>query len=340
MKIFRSFQILKRLHDRETLQVMCEKEPDYYGNTFNFNYLENNSLPRPLIAKTFKHGWIPDKMAKIPKQIVHWGGTDDLHVCFNKHQKKILQDHGFENVIAGGAPFLYADKALQSRRFQRKKESLLIMPAHTLSHIGKPTFYSDFLELCLEEVRTKFKETAMCIHQESFCPETLAFSKANQIKLIRGARYDDSFSLLNQVRLFRTYEYMITNSMGSHVIYALYSGCKVKVSHLEMTTLDQYFKHEWYRENPEVAETNFEWSQRLPKLYPYLIDNWACPESIQNEINDEIGFSSFQDLVSGKNVGKLFSSNAKEIFRWNLKNKQAYENYLLKLSTFCNEALK
>lgn len=325
-------KIFSNLFNKNT-NILCESESDFYGASFLINRLLKNSLPRPLITKTLKHGWIPNRMVSHPKQIIHWGDENDLHLCFNNKQKQFLKSKSYKNVHAIGAPFLYAYKLLEDEEISRESSSVLIMPAHTLKHVGGNTFYQNFFIDSINEASKVFaRKIKVCIHQESECKESDHFFKIRNIEVIKGARYDDSLTLLSQVKLFRRAEYLLTNSIGSHVLYALYCGCKVKIIDMERPKLEDLLKHEWYKSNKEVAVANVDATNKLFDLYPEFRGEWFSNQTLKSLIDEEIGENEFKAILFDKTLFNFLSTNNLKVLKWNLKNYFPYLNFSEEIS--------
>ena len=180
-----------------------------------------------------------------------------LHLCL------FLSQHGYKNAMAAGLPFMYAD----INGVERIQKSLLVMPPHSLPQadiISPEKEYVDYIS----NFKTKFSTIVFCIHQNCF--ETNHWisnlEKAN-IPWVIGASADDKNSLLRMQTLFRSFEYMATNDIGSHVLYASYCGCKVSISGPETEMKREYFRND-----------------NVFKKYPYLLDVYlsSMKNALQN----------------------------------------------------------
>ena len=303
----------------------CESETDFYGLSFVLNACFQKIIPRPLKAHSFKHGWSPIRTTKFSKQIVMHEKKERLHFCFNTSEKNLLIQNGFQNVVPMGAPFLYATELTKDIQVRLIPGSFLIMPGHTLSHVGGNTapdiFFQNSYRIAKEKGAT---EIATCLHRESINDDLLKSLEPMNIKVIKGAKHDRSISLLEQSLMYRKYEYMITNSIGSHVLYALHSGCKVKIIDTFIFTFDELMKHPWYRENQDIARSNIENARNMLSIYPEFNRDWINPEDIRQLINEEIGWAEYQKSLHHKSDQGIFSRSFLKILRWCFKNIKAY----------------
>jgi hypothetical protein len=128
-------------------------------------------------------------------------------------------------VRAIGLPIIYTKPS----GLQRIPNSLLVMPTHSI--------HSDVLGLSNEQyvreigsIRDKFDLVAACVSANCIAKGLWTSEFAEQgIPVIRGAGIPDLNALKRMRALFDTFEYMTTDSYGSHVYYALFFGAKVSI---------------------------------------------------------------------------------------------------------------
>jgi hypothetical protein len=197
---------------------------DRYG--FSSILCEQMGLKRrPRSFANWLHGWI------------WWGATSSAELMFDCAQKQggrfivskslergILEAEGFQNVWVGGLPFAYT---LPSN-LKRIGGSLLAMPPHSgeSEKLGKS--HVDYLDY-LESIKRDFSSIWVCIHYLDISLNVVNEIKSRGLFLIEGARPDDANSLRRMRAIFDSFEYVTSSVMGSHIVYSMYSGCKVSL---------------------------------------------------------------------------------------------------------------
>lgn len=247
--------------------ISLRNESDFYG--FSLIVAEALGLERaPLsLNETWKHGWNAPESIRYPKQVVHWGHERDFHVVQNDFQRQFLVQQGYLNVVAAGAPFIYAESADRAKI----PRSLLITPGHTLKHIPVTDNFEQFFS-DLAPIRADFDEVLVCLHQESTSPEILETLRRHNLDYVLGASAHDGNSLKRVRAIFSRFESMVTNAMGSHVPYFNYCGGKTSIlgPHFDFSR-ESLLKHDFYRDNPKILENALSWSDAdVRKHYSFL----------------------------------------------------------------------
>ena len=110
-------------------------------------------------------------------------------------------------------------------------------------------------------------------------------------------------------RLFKSFEFMTTNAIGSHVVYAAYCGCKVSIfgDYAEYSSED-YKDDPFYNRFPFLLEHNLKYSSKksIENLFPYLFSH---PKEARIRIKwaeEELGKAN---KVSFEELGKLLGWN-------------------------------
>lgn len=217
--------ILKELNKilPEKIHIPLRNEADCYG----MSRIISKSLHLPFTPRSFGnwlHGWCHNEL----KYIEQFGIEDnEIYLVHNLSQEKFFKAR-HKNAIAVGAPFIYAHLS-DSLAVERRKGSLLVMPPHGLD-FSKETLKTKDYVASIVKLKEQFSDILVCLH-----PATVAkghwyneFETAH-IPCISGAEMSDMNGLVRMVRLFRFFEYMTTNVIGSHVAYASYCGCKVSI---------------------------------------------------------------------------------------------------------------
>jgi hypothetical protein len=197
---------------------------DRYG----FSSVLANKCKLRYVPRSFAnwvHGWIWYKnptaeelmTANLPKKLTI--------VVRNNAESQALTDYGYRDVRIGGLPFAYVPQ----QQSTRKKNSLLVFPIHSdeSSYIRSNTKeYLDYLETLKKDFESIYISVYFIDINGFFHNEALK----RGFYVIQGARPDDANSMLRMRAILDSFEYVTTNNMGSHFLYALYSGCKVSFS--------------------------------------------------------------------------------------------------------------
>ena len=181
---------------------------------------------------------------KDSKIITHYN-NGMFNLVWSKEEGENLKNNKILNYKIVGAPFIYISKS-ELNNIKRIPNSLLVMPMHTLGANG--IRWNE--ELYIKEIMLyahEFDTIVFCIHYN--CIKTQLWIntlKKYDIPYIIGAHKDDTNSLVRMKRIFNSFEYMTTNSHGSHIYYALYSKCKVSIygtilAHTEKELLNDNF---------------------------------------------------------------------------------------------------
>jgi len=136
-----------------------------------------------------------------------------------------LKAAGYRDVRAIGSPIIYT----QPSGFQRIPNSLLVMPTHTFpSDVYMPSPERYVHEIA--SIKNRFDLVAACVSAYCIAKGVWISQFAEEgIHVIRGAGIADANSLKRLRALFDSFEYVTTDSYGSHVFYALYFGAKVSI---------------------------------------------------------------------------------------------------------------
>jgi hypothetical protein len=161
-----------------------------------------------------------------------------------------------------GSPYIYV--APENGRISG---SVLIMPGHTLhpdSSINDSQFHDYVSDV--KNVYPPSEKTFVCLN--SNCLKNgywvTEFSKAGYA-VIAGSRSDDANSYIRMKRLFSTFETVISNMMGSHIVYAAAEGCNVGIWG-EQLLLEQTIDVG----TGSVEFDYFKWRRLSEKEYPFL----------------------------------------------------------------------
>jgi hypothetical protein len=204
--------------------IMLRNSCDRYG----FAYLMSKRLLLHRVPRAFSnwlHGWIWWSNPSSRDLMFDPNLARKKHVVACEDQAKSLTEEGFSDVVVGGLPFAYTDES----NVLRQRDTLLAMPPHSAEYekISKPlNVYFDYLE----SQRKNFQNIVVCLHYIDYSEGMCNQIRRRGLVPFRGARPDVSGSLQRMRALFETFEYVTSNTMGSHIAYALFCGCRVSLS--------------------------------------------------------------------------------------------------------------
>ena len=224
---------------------------DFYGALHvAANYCGLSSAPE-LFPGVWQHGCIPPWQNVQPEMCI-FTAHRGLRCFVARHDQEVfLREAGYSKVKAIGLPIVYT----QSEGTRRIPGSLLIMPMHSIPN-DQNSSDSDVYIQQLTQYLSQFSTVAACISGR--CMDSglwLRHFQAAGIDVMRGATIDDATSLARIRRLCETFEYVTTNTYGSHVPYALYFGAKVSIwGWSEPLTREYFLRDALWRLFPDAVD--------------------------------------------------------------------------------------
>ncbi len=263
-------------------------------------------LPRvpPQLFGSWQHGvWPP--WQKVQPEIIVYDAPKSMR-CFVAREDEVafLQPAGYRSVKAIGLPIIYTPPSGLSRI----PNSLLVMPTHSLSSDVKLPSTDQYVAE-IASLKNKFDlivacVSAYCIANNLWVPQF----KANGINIVRGAGIADMNALHRMRALFDRFEYMTTDSYGSHVFYALYFGVKVSIWGTPTPVFrENYLRDEGCAAHPEAIDKLLsEETRRQGELYlsPLRVDPWRGIRNV------ELGKSMMGE------TNKLGPEELRDAFHW------------------------
>ncbi len=174
---------------------------------------------------SWQHGTIPPWHRLRPEVLVYDAPRSTKRSVARQDEEAFLREGGYRDVRAIGLPIIYT----QPSGLSRIPNSLLVMPTHSLaSDVLMPSCERYVEEIA--EIKDHFDlvaacVSAYCIARNLWVPQ---FAEGG-IPVARGAGIADTNALNRMRALFESFEYVTTDSYGSHVFYALYFGAKVSI---------------------------------------------------------------------------------------------------------------
>jgi hypothetical protein len=276
-------------------------EPEYYGAIHLIAKKCNVKNIRPYAPHTWVHGWIIGKEFISSKQILLWGSKKNIHFVHTKEQKKYVRMNGYNYVMDIGAPFLYTDNS----EGKRITNSVLIIPHHGLKqakHISSPI---DYIESVLKELDS-FEFIVACIHADD-AEDVDIIRRLDKLRIpyIIGARANDKNSLNRMRKIFSSFEYTVSDTLGSHIAYSAYCGCKVSIyGNYYERSHSEFHNDPWYKNNKDILD--YEITKSTEKYarenYGFLFsDPWLATANIK-WAQFELGYQSIRSAFLLKHL--------------------------------------
>lgn len=299
MKIIALPDLEKKLPLRDLFDVGWE--PEYYGAIHNIAQQLNQKNIRPYAPKTWLHGWQYMRPLKYINQVIGWGDQDNIHFVHTEEQKNFCKKFRYKFVEAVGAPFMYVSKSINVKA----SNSLLAMLPHGLEQAELPFSCLEYLDT-ISTIKKNFEVVCVCVHPHDAKNINLT-NKLLEYRLpyIIGAQANDKNSLVRMRSLFDSFEYMTTNTLGSHIPYAAFCGCKVSIyGKYPERSIEMFWKDPWYKDKKEQLEYDV-WglSENFARLhYEFLFQEPHQGLYLQDWAKSELGFKNKKNLQTLKNL--------------------------------------
>lgn len=246
-------------------RVWRRSEPDFYGASYLIAQRLGRKKP-PISFAAWRHGWLHLDPIIHPR-LIAMGTPKTLNLVATDRQVEILRKFGWPKSVAVGLPFIYGDIL----KLDAKPNSLLVMPGHTLPYTDHQWDQKTYVDQIVK-LKPYFTSIVACVHSSCFAKGYWVphFEKYG-IPCIKGADTYDKNALLRLNCIFKSFEYMTTNTIGSHVAYSAYSGCKVSIyGDYCAPNKNDYRNDPYYQKYPELLEYWIDQSQEsvIKKRYP------------------------------------------------------------------------
>jgi hypothetical protein len=193
---------------------------DRYG----FSSVLASRCGRRVVPRSFAnwvHGWMWHEeltaellaCSKLPREV-------RIVVC-NDNERQALVDEGFLDVRIGGLPFAYVQRQHESRH----ADALLAFPPHSAESEKVTVDQGRYMDY-LESLKNDFEAVYVSIYYLDMGGAMHKAALARGLRVIQGARPDDANSLVRMRSILDSFSYVTSNVMGSHMLYALFAGCR------------------------------------------------------------------------------------------------------------------
>lgn len=146
-------------------------------------------------------------------------------IVTNEIEKDVLISEGFENVRSGGLPFAYVSKQHNCRN----NDALLAFPPHTAEVEKFTTNHKDYFDY-LESIKKDFDDVYVSIYHLDINSPMHHAALERGLKVVHGANPSDANGLVRVRCILDSFKYVTSNTIGSHMLYALYAGCNFSFS--------------------------------------------------------------------------------------------------------------
>jgi hypothetical protein len=265
----------------------------------------------------WQHGWHPVEHNIHPELVVGNNGKSrdrrgiDHFWVARRDQAAYLRLHGYKRVEAIGLPIVY----LPQPEVERETGSLLVMPVHSLSYTKHSWDFDRYADE-IAQIAGRFSRVVACVHPACYQKDYWVISFRNRgIPVISGAELTDRNSLLRMAVLLSRFEFMTTNGLGSHLVYAAYYGAKPSIfGNIASHAPTDFSEDIFYRNCPEILQATLEMlgEPHLRKTYPeFFCTPWAAKTCVE--------WGSWQVGVQCKRSQK----ELRRLFRWTVMNRAA-----------------
>jgi len=223
----------------------------FYGATYEIENAIGSELGIP--TSRWMHGVHLNLPPTTAIYFHNWWRPIGAHFLTHRsEQADFLDKDGNAAAVAVGAPILYAPDL----PCQRVEGSVLFVPRHSTAHYDYPE--STDIGEAIGELRRLFERIVVCVYGE--CARRGKLPRMLEeagVDWIVGAHVNDRYSLRRMRHMFRTFDFVASDSYGSHLAYAAYFGAKV------------FCPGNW---KDRTADNVLGDSPELKKRYPELVD--------------------------------------------------------------------
>lgn len=227
------------------------------------------------------------------------------YLVANTAQEAFLRSHGFPDTRAVGLPFVYVDPDLATRRIPG---SLLVMPPRDIVEEKAALSIEAYLDY-IRSISGHFSRVVFCLHMASIGEERwMRGLKQHGFDFVIGAGGRDRNALFRMRKIFDSFEYMTSNMIGSHVLYATFCGVKVSMTTPYVDVTLDMFKNERGWGDPVYMKKVALYIKMggyafVRKKFPWLFTEPQHAEACVEWARKEIGFDN---KVSFEELGRLF----------------------------------
>jgi hypothetical protein len=152
-------------------------------------------------------------------------------VVTNHLQYELLKTYNFSNVFIGGLPFAYAlnIKNIDYNINLPKERDILVILPKAQYYMPSRTSFGEMISFVSDSLNLKNRALFCVFPSDLLREECFSLLIKSQIPYISGAQIDDPLALLRIRKIFSSFKYAITNTIGSHIPYLCSLGVDLKV---------------------------------------------------------------------------------------------------------------
>jgi glycosyltransferase involved in cell wall biosynthesis/SAM-dependent methyltransferase len=285
-------------------------EADFYGAIDCIAHDLSLARPPPSNA-TWTHGWYRGE--KFHESHFNFSRNREVkNLVYTQRVRDEMIKLGYTKVHTVGAPILYASQT----EVPRIPKSVLAVPLHSTESLAfdHKTPNKGILSAIVDEIGSDVP-FAVCVGAKDVLLGNFIHNlESRGIPWITGAWIFDRNALVRMQRIFRSFEYVVTDAIGSHIAYAAYCGCKVVLrdatSDFPSETVLYDKRAEWlkYEEKRPRKATN----GHLQEIAPFLFGSMAEAIPQVEWGKQELGHSH-----------KLDSTELAKLLSWDLGESRA-----------------
>lgn len=240
---------------------------NFYGSLYTLQkYAQIPFVNLPPIGLTVQHGITYELLNCEMHQ------KELVNLLWSKYivemHKNVTNNH---NLYAIGAPFFYAESILNKEEILAEKRrlghNLLAFPMHSTANIEKNYNPQKFLSI-LESEKKKFENVRVCLYWRDIQRGTAQiYRDAGYECVCCGHIYDQAF-LMRQKALFEIADATISNAIGSHVGYSVFTKTPHNLVPDKFELKDIYLEEG--AEEMEMVRT----SQNYKEIYDAFCNNY------------------------------------------------------------------
>ena len=209
----------------KTIPIKLRNGVDRYGFSYVLAQRCNRRKP-PRSFAFWIHGWrntkgFPESKLTAELLACQYLPKDTTIVVRNDVEKQVVVREGFSDVLIGGLPFAY----IKQQHSKRHKDCLLTFLPHSVEFVRTKSDQKQYMDY-LESLKNDFESIYVSLYSIDNLGPMEKAAKHRGLNTIQCAKPDDRNSLFRIRSILDSFEYVTTNVWGSHMLYALYSGCK------------------------------------------------------------------------------------------------------------------